>query len=163
MTKGLLFGRIVSPTPIPYYQNPNGWKYKNTNAGNAMNLYYFNGADEIKTLAQVTGQYAVITNISTKVNNKMVFAIFTKSSTSFFTTRVTRSRKFTSSFMSAGGKYLLYWGDVPDDLYPSLPRINFPNYCYYRSRNSNRRNIECIYSILIVEQLLAILTSLLNL
>jgi hypothetical protein len=109
------------PTPIPYYQNPNGWKYKNTNTGNAMNLYYFNGANEIKTLSQVTGQYAVVTNISTKVNNKMVFGTFTKSATSFFTTRVTRSTN-SSSFMVAGGKYLYYIGAMFQMIYiPAYP------------------------------------------
>jgi hypothetical protein len=37
-----------------------------------MNLYYFNGVNETKTLGQVKGQYAVVTNLSTKLNNTLI-------------------------------------------------------------------------------------------
>jgi hypothetical protein len=107
--------------PIPI-ENPNGWIYVNAEAGNAMNLFYFNGNNgETKTLNQVVGQYAVVSNLSTEVNNKLIFAVYTKGSP-FFTTRITHS---SPSSMVAGGKYLLYWGSVDADIYPNLPRLNF--------------------------------------
>ena len=89
-----------------------------------MNLFYFNGNNgETKTLSQVVGQYCVITNLSTEVNNKLIFAVYTKGSP-FFTTRITHSPP-SNVDMIAGGKYLLYWGDIPSDIYPNLPRLNF--------------------------------------
>lgn len=115
-----------APTPIVNPLDPNGWLYTNTNAGNAMNLYYFNGVNEIKTLSQVTGQYAVVTNGSTLLNDSMIFAVYTKSNTSFFTSRITHS-PVSGVDMVAGGKYLIYWGDVSSDIYPSLPRLEFTN------------------------------------
>jgi hypothetical protein len=111
------------PIPTVNVLNPNGWLYTNTNAGNAMNLFYFNGANEIRRLEEVTGQYAVVSNLSTKINDKMIFGIYTKSSSSFFTTRITHSQP-SGSYMVAGGRYLLFWGDAPTDLYPNLPRID---------------------------------------
>jgi hypothetical protein len=111
------------PTPTVNVLDPNGWLYTNTNAGNAMNLFYFNGANEIRRLEDVTGQYAVVSNLSTKINDKMIFGIYTKSGSSFFTTRITHSQP-SGGVMVAGGKYLLFWGDAPTDLYPNLPRID---------------------------------------
>jgi hypothetical protein len=88
-----------------------------------MNLFYFNGANEIRRLEEVTGQYAVVSNLSTKINDKMIFGIYTKSESSFFTTRITHS--FNNEIdMVAGGRYLLFWGDAPTNLYPNLPRID---------------------------------------
>jgi hypothetical protein len=104
-------------------RNPNGWLYLNENTGNAMNLYYFNGNNETKTLNQVVGQYAVVTNLSTKLNDSLIFAVYTKG-TPFFTTRITHSPA-SGVDMVAGGKYLLFWGSVPADIYPNLPRLNF--------------------------------------
>jgi hypothetical protein len=89
-----------------------------------MNLYYFNGVNEIKTLSQIKGQYAVVTNLSTKINNSLIFGIFTKSGSSFFTTRITHSPTNQVNMM-AGGRYLLFWGDVDEYIYPNLPRLNF--------------------------------------
>ena len=112
------------PVPTVNPLDPNGWLYTNTNAGNTMNLYYFNGVNEIKTLSQVKGQYAVVTNLSTKLNNSLIFGIFTKSGSSFFTTRITHSPTNQVN-MVAGSKYLLFWGDVDEYIYPTLPRLNF--------------------------------------
>jgi hypothetical protein len=112
-------------TPIPI-QNPNsplGWAYVNASTGNAINLYYFNGNNETKTLNQVVGQYAVVSNLATVLNNKMIFGIYTKGSP-FFTTRITHSPP-SGVDMIAGGRYLLYWGDVPEDIFSNLPRLNF--------------------------------------
>jgi hypothetical protein len=118
---------ITADTVPPVGRNdrdPLGWGYNNTNPGNSMNLYYFNGADETKTLNQVVGQYTVITNLSTKLNNSLIFGIYTKSNSSFFTTRITHSPAGGVN-LTAGGKFLCYWGEVPGDLYPTLPRLNF--------------------------------------
>jgi hypothetical protein len=111
------------PTPGIYELDPNGWAYENTSAGNSMNLYYFNGANETKTLNQVVGQYAVVSNLSTKLNNSLIFGIYTKGSP-FFTTRITHS-PIVGVNLTAGGKFLIYWGEVPTDIYPTLPRLNF--------------------------------------
>jgi hypothetical protein len=115
-----------TPTPIENPTSAIGWLYQNASTGNAMNLFYFNGNNETKTLSQVVGQYAVVTNLATVLNNKMIFAVYTKSNTSFFTTRITHSPPSNVN-MVAGGKYLLYWGDgaVADDIFPNLPRLNF--------------------------------------
>jgi hypothetical protein len=113
---------VPIPTVNPLV--PSGWLYTNTNTGNAMNLFYFNGVNEIRRLEEVSGQYAVVSNLSTKTNDKMIFGIYTKSSSSFFTTRITHSNP-SGIDMIAGGKYLLYWGEVESNLYPNLPRINF--------------------------------------
>jgi hypothetical protein len=111
--------------PVGIYElDPNGWAYENANPGNAMNLFYFNGNNETKTLNQVVGQYAVVSNLSTKLNNSLIFGIYTKGSP-FFTTRITHSPPGNVN-LTAGGKFLVYWGEaVPDDLYPNLPRLNF--------------------------------------
>jgi hypothetical protein len=122
-TEGASVWADSTPIPTVNVLNPNGWLYTNTNAGNAMNLFYFNGANEIRTLGEVSGQYAVVSNLSTTINNKMIFAIYTKSGSSFFTTRITHSQP-SGGDMIAGGKYLLFWGDAPSDLYPNLPRID---------------------------------------
>ena len=110
-----------TPMPNPNPNSPNGWLYQNAEAGNAMNLFYFNGNNETKTLSQVVGQYAVVSNLATVLNNKMILAVYTKGSP-FFTTRITHSSNVN---LVAGGKYLLYWGSVPDDIFPELPRLNF--------------------------------------
>jgi hypothetical protein len=112
-----------TPTPIENFNSPNGWIYQNAEAGNAMNLFYFNGNNETKTLSQVVGQYAVVSNLASVLNNKMILVVYTKGSP-FFTTRITHSPP-SSVNMVAGGKYLLYWGAVPDDIFPELPRLNF--------------------------------------
>jgi hypothetical protein len=111
------------PIPTTNPIDPIGWLYTNTNAGNAMNLYYFNGLSETKTLSQVVGQYAVITNLSTKLNNSLVFAIYTKGLPNY-TSRITHSA-VNGVDMVPGGKYLVYWGNVSNDIYPNLPRLNF--------------------------------------
>jgi hypothetical protein len=113
----------TAPPMSEYQLNPFGWAYENTSPGNAMNLFYFNGADETKTLNQCVGMYSVVTNLSTKLNNSLIFAIYTKGSP-FFTTRVTHS-PVTGVNLTAGGAFLCYWGEVPDDIYPNLPRLNF--------------------------------------
>jgi hypothetical protein len=123
-TEGATVWADSAPIPTVNTLDSNGWLYTNTNTGNAMNLFYFNGINEIKTLSQVTGQYAVVTNLSTKLNDSMIFGIYTKSATTFFTSRVTHSQ-VSSVDMVAGGKYLLYWGNVPNDIYPNLPRLEF--------------------------------------
>jgi hypothetical protein len=114
----------TAPPMVEYELDPYGWAYENLSAGNAMNLYYFNGNNgETKTLNQVVGQYAVVSNLSTKVNNSLIFGIYTKGSP-FFTTRITHSPAGGVN-MTAGGKFLCYWGAVPEDIYPNLPRLNF--------------------------------------
>jgi len=123
-TEGASVWADSAPIPTVNVLNPNGWLYTNTNTGNTMNLFYFNGLNETKTLGQVIGQYAVVTNLSTKLNDSMIFGIYTKSGTSFFTTRVTHS-PVSSVDMVAGGKYLLFWGAVDEYIYPNLPRLNF--------------------------------------
>jgi hypothetical protein len=110
------------PIPTTNPIDPIGWLYTNTNAGNAMNLYYFNGLSETKTLSQVVGQYAVITNLSTKLNNSLVFAIYTKGLPNY-TSRITHS-PVNGVDMVPGGKYLVYWGDLSNNIYPNLPRLN---------------------------------------
>ena len=112
------------PIPTQNPNNSNGWIYTNTNTGNAMNLYYFNGNSETKTLNEVVAQYCVVTNLGTVLNDKLIFVVYTKSNTSFFTTSLTHSPA-NNIDMVPGGKYVLYWGNVPDDLYPNLPRLNF--------------------------------------
>jgi hypothetical protein len=122
-TEGAQIWADSAPVPTVNVLDPNGWLYTNTNTGNAMNLYYFNGANEIRRLDEVLAQYAVVRNLSTKINDKMIFGIYTKSGSSFFTTRVTHSQP-AGADMFAGGRYLLYWGDIPDNLFPNLPRID---------------------------------------
>ena len=123
-TEGASVWADSTPVPTVNVLDPNGWLYTNTNTGNGMNLYYFNGVNEIKTLSQITGQYAVVTNLSTKINNSLIFGIYTKSGSSFFTTRITHSPTNQVN-MVAGGRYLLYWGQVNEYIYPNLPRLNF--------------------------------------
>jgi hypothetical protein len=125
-TEGASVWANTVPTPTVNPIDPNGWLYTNTNAGNAMNLYYFNGANETKTLSQVKGQYAVVTNLSTKLNDKLILGIYTKSATSFYTTRVTHS-PLSGVDMIAGGRYLLYWGQIGEYTHADLPRLNFSN------------------------------------
>ena len=88
-----------------------------------MNLYYFNGNNETKLLNEVVAQYCIVTNLSTVLNNKLILVVYTKGSP-FFTTRITHSPPSNVN-MVAGGRYLLYWGAVPDDIFPELPRLNF--------------------------------------
>ena len=125
-TEGASIWADTVPVPTINPLNPNGWLYTNTNAGNAMNLFYFNGVSETKTLSQVKGQYAIITNLSTKTNDSLIFGIYTKSATSFFTTRVTYSPN-SGIDMIPGGRYLLFWGAVDEYIHPNLPRLNFQN------------------------------------
>jgi hypothetical protein len=113
----------TTPIPTENPNNSNGWLYTNTNTGNSMNLDYFNGNNETKTLSQVVGQYAVVSNLSAVLNNSLIFVVLTKGSP-FFTTSETHSPAVGVN-MAAGAKYLLYWGAVPDDIYPNLPRLNF--------------------------------------
>jgi hypothetical protein len=112
----------TTPIPTENPNNSNGWLYTNTNTGNSMNLDYFNGNNETKTLSQVVGQYAVVSNLSTVLNNSLIFVVLTKGIP--FTTSETHSPAVGVN-MAAGAKYLLYWGAVPDDIYPNLPRLNF--------------------------------------
>ena len=120
-------GEIIWVDSVPILamneRDPNGWLYLNENNGNAMNLYYFNGNNETKTLSQVVGQYCVVSNLSTKLNNSLIFTIYTKGSP-FYTTRITHTPINTVN-LTAGGKFLCYWGAVPADIYPNLPRLNF--------------------------------------
>jgi hypothetical protein len=112
-----------TPTPQQLPQNASGWIYVNQNTGNAMNLFYFNGNNETKTLNQVVGQYAVVSNFSTKLLNKLIFAVYTKGSP-FFTSRITHSQPSNVN-LTAGGQFLCYWGSVDENICPNLPRLNF--------------------------------------
>jgi hypothetical protein len=113
-------------TPIPFASSialdNKGWVYSNTLTGNNMNLYYFNGVGENKQLDQITGQYAVITNLTTISSNNLIFTVYTQGTLNvWYQSRVTRSS--SNNKLIGGGKYLVYWGNIPSNIYPQLERI----------------------------------------
>ena len=109
---------IASSLPI----DNKGWVYSNTSTGNNMNLYYFDGMNENKQLDQITGQYAVITNLTTISSNNLIFTVYTQGTLNvWYQSRITRSS--SSNKLIGGGKYLVYWGDVSPNIYPQLERI----------------------------------------
>lgn len=126
------------PIPTSDTMSRRGWYYQNT-AGTgtrAMNFYYMNGASEILTVADIKGQYAILTmdDISTYYSGCML-AYYTKPTPADITaglwyhSRLTyglepgTGAKIFKEHLAPGERIMVYWGTVDLSLEPTIRRV----------------------------------------
>jgi hypothetical protein len=99
-----------------------GWYFKNSVAGHKINWYFYDGNEGI-TLGDFAA-YAVVTMDS--VTSAPFITVYTKPQASGNAGSWYRSRMVfvvPSGAATAGTKYLLTFGVVPEEIHPELPRI----------------------------------------
>lgn len=109
----ILGDSTITPTADP--ENRDGWNFVNSVAGTKFNLYYFNGTQEIITLADISSVFAkVYINNFASLSGSPFFHIYTKPTGSgdagaFYHSRI--DYEIDSSVIVGIGEQVILWGE----------------------------------------------------